>query len=281
MSFWMREASLQIGSKKYSMDNLYFEFEVPFEDSDTIQTAKFKAYNLSESTRKGIKRGDVIILNAGYEGDVGAIFVGQVSACSHKHQNTAWITEISATAAMDQWLNSKVSKTYAKGSTAKEIVSDLLNIFGVEIGDFSLATNKVYDRGLVCNGKVKDELKRIVVNDCKSRFLIRNGSVFINDPTKGIATGLVLTPQSGLLMSGNELEETVIAVGSDSQKSSATKSEEGNYVTRECLLNYHIGPAEQVVIQSQSLNGRFIVAKGKHTGTPKGNWKTTIEMKPA
>ena len=35
MSFWMREASLQIGSKKYSMDNLYFEFEVPFEDSDT------------------------------------------------------------------------------------------------------------------------------------------------------------------------------------------------------------------------------------------------------
>ena len=94
MSFWMREASLQIGSKKYSMDNLYFEFEVPFEDSDTIQTAKFKAYNLSESTRKGIKRGDVIILNAGYEGDVGAIFVGQVSACSHKHQNTEWITEI-------------------------------------------------------------------------------------------------------------------------------------------------------------------------------------------
>ena len=153
MSFWMREASLQIGSKKYSMDNLYFEFDVPFEDSDTIQTAKFKAYNLSESTRKGIKRGDVIILNAGYEGDVGAIFVGQVSACSHKHQNTEWITEISATAAMDQWLNSKVSKTYAKGSTAKEIVSDLLNIFGVEIGDFSLATNKVYDRGLVCNGK--------------------------------------------------------------------------------------------------------------------------------
>lgn len=281
MSFWMREASLQIGSKKYSMDNLYFEFEVPFEDSDTIQTAKFKAYNLSESTRKGIKRWDVIILNAGYEGDVGAIFVGQVSACSHKHQNTEWITEISATAAMDQWLNSKVSKTYAKGSTAKEIVSDLLNIFGVEIGDFSLATNKVYDRGLVCNGKVKDELKRIVVNDCKSRFLIRNGSVFINDPTKGIANGLVLTPQSGLLLSGNEVEETVIAVGSDSQKSSATKSGEGNYVTRECLLNYHIGPAEQVVIQSHSLNGRFIVAKGKHTGTPKGNWKTTIEMKPA
>lgn len=281
MSFWMREASLQIGGKRYGMDDLYFEFEVPFEDSDTLQTAKFKAYNLAEATRKGIKRGDVIILNAGYEGDVGAIFVGQVSACSHKHQNTEWITEISATAAMDQWLSAKVSKTYAKGSTAKEIVSDLLNIFGLEIGEFTLAVNKVYDRGLVCSGKVKDELKKIVVNDCKSRFLIRTGSVYINDPASGLSNGIFLTPQSGLLFSGDEVEESVVAVGSDSQKSSSTKSEEGNYVTRECLLNYHIGPAEQVTIQSQSLNGRFIVAKGKHTGSPKGNWKTTLEMRPA
>ena len=281
MSFWMREASLQIGGKRYGMDDLYFEFEVPFEDSDTLQTAKFKAYNLAEATRKGIKRGDVIILNAGYEGDVGAIFVGQVSACSHKHQNTEWITEISATAAMDQWLSAKVSKTYAKGSTAKEIVSDLLNIFGLEIGEFTLAVNKVYDRGLVCSGKVKDELKKIVVNDCKSRFLIRTGSVYINDPASGLANGIVLTPQSGLLFSGNEVEESVVAVGSASQKSSSTKNEEGNYVTRECLLNYHIGPAEQITIQSKSLNGRFIVAKGKHSGSPKGNWKTTLEMRPA
>lgn len=281
MSFWMREASLQIGGKRYGMDDLYFEFEVPFEDSDTLQTAKFKAYNLAEATRKGIKRGDVIILNAGYEGDVGAIFVGQVSACSHKHQNTEWITEISATAAMDQWLSAKVSKTYAKGSTAKEIVSDLLNIFGLEIGEFTLAVNKVYDRGLVCSGKVKDELKKIVVNDCKSRFLIRTGSVYINDPASGLANGIVLIPQSGLLFSGDEVEESVVAVGSDSQKSSSTKSEEGNFVTRECLLNYHIGPAEQITIQSKSLNGRFIVAKGKHSGSPKGNWKTTLEMRPA
>ena len=130
MPFWMREATLQIGSKVYQMDDLYFEFEVPFEDSDTLQSATFKAYNLAESTRKGIKRGSVIILNAGYEGDIGAIFVGKVSACSHKHDKTNWITSITATAAMDEWLSSKVTKTYAKGSTGQEIVSDLLNIFG-------------------------------------------------------------------------------------------------------------------------------------------------------
>ena len=182
---------------------------------------------------------------------------------------------------MDEWLSSKVTKTYAKGSTGQEIVSDLLNIFGLEVGEFTLAVNKVYDRGLVCNGKVKDLLKQVVVNDCKSRFLIRTGSVIINDPSKGIANGLVLTPESGLLMSGDEVEETVIAVGSDSQKSTEDKDEEGNYVTRECLLNYHIGPADAVTVKSQSLNGKFVVVSGKHVGSPKGDWKTTIQMKPA
>ena len=281
MSFWMREATLQIGGKVYGMDDLYFEFEVPFEDSDTLQSATFKVYNLSEAPRKGIKRGSAIILNAGYEGDIGAIFVGKVSACSHKHDKTNWITSITATAAMDEWLSAKVAKTYAKGSTAQEIVSELLNIFGLEIGEFSLAVNKVYDRGLVCDGKVKDLLKKIAVDDCKSRFLIRTGSVVISDPSKGISNGLVLTPQSGLLLSGNEVEETVIATGADSQKSASAKGEEGNYVSRDFLLNYHVGPAEAVAIQSATLNGKFIVVKGKHTGSPRGAWKTSVEMKPA
>ena len=174
-----------------------------------------------------------------------------------------------------------MTKTYAKGSTGKEIVSDLLNIFGLEVGEFTLAVNKVYDRGLVCNGKVKDLLKQVVVNDCKSRFLIRTGSIIINDPSKGISNGLMLTPESGLLMSGDEVEETVIAVGADSQKGADAKDEEGNFITRECLLNYHIGPADAVSVKSKSINGKFIVVSGKHSGSPKGAWKTTIQIKPA
>ena len=101
-----------------------------------------------------------------------------------------------------------------------------------------------------------------------------------NDPAKGLTNGIVLTADSGLLLSGSDVEETVIAVGTDSQKSAAAKSEEGNYITRECLLNYHIGPAEQITVKSMTLNGRFVVVKGKHTGSPKGSWKTTLEMRP-
>lgn len=277
----MRQASVQIGGAVYDMDDFYFEFEVPFEDTTTVQTATVKIYNLAESTRAAIERNQPMIINAGYEGDVGAIFVGKISACSHQHSGTNWITTVSAMSAMEEWLGSKVSKSYAQGSTAQEVVSDLLNLLGVEIGEFSLKENKVYDRGKVCSGKVKDCLKSIVVDDCKSRLLIRNDTIVINDPDKGISNGILLTPESGLIISGQEKQDTIIATGSDSQKSAEEKEEEGKTFSRDCLLNYHIGPSEQVVIQSETLSGTYIVIKGKHTGNPKGKWLTMMELKPA
>jgi hypothetical protein len=64
------------------MDDLYFKFTVPFEDSEKLGTATIEAYNLSPATRNSIKKGMPIILNAGYEGDIGAIFTGKVSQVS-------------------------------------------------------------------------------------------------------------------------------------------------------------------------------------------------------
>lgn len=65
MEFWIRTATLQIGAKKYSLDDLTFDFEVPFEDSEELVTATINAYNLSAATRNGIRKGDPVIINAG------------------------------------------------------------------------------------------------------------------------------------------------------------------------------------------------------------------------
>ena len=34
MAFWIREATLVIGNKKYTLGELDFEFSIPFDDSD-------------------------------------------------------------------------------------------------------------------------------------------------------------------------------------------------------------------------------------------------------
>lgn len=75
MRMWLRQAILIIGSNQYTLDNMNFKFEVAFEDRAKVSTAKVEINNLAPSTRAAMKKGDPIILSAGYKGDVGCIFV--------------------------------------------------------------------------------------------------------------------------------------------------------------------------------------------------------------
>ncbi len=86
MTFWIREATLQIAGNKYSLDALRFTFEIPFEDSEELTTATITATNLSPNTRNSIQKGHAVIVNAGYEGDIGCILVGKVAGLSHKYE---------------------------------------------------------------------------------------------------------------------------------------------------------------------------------------------------
>ncbi len=279
MKFWKRAATLQLGTNLYDLSKLFFTFEVPFEDSEELQTATIVAHNLSKATRSGIKRGQVVILNAGYEGDVGTIFVGKVSRAVSKKEQTEWITTITAAVALEEWLSKEVNKTYAPGSKASAILKDLLNIFGIEIGTFELVVDKDYPRGKVCKGKVKDVVTEIVTLDCKSRFLIKNGTVIINDPTKGQNMGYHLSASTGLLRSTEEMEDTE-PVTNQTTIDTGAEAEDQTY-TRRCLLNYHLGPADVVKITSGSLNGAYLIKGGRHSGSPSGDWITEIEVKPA
>ena len=280
MSFWLRDATLVLGSNKYTLDGLNFSFEVPFEDSDEPPVAPVTVINLSENTRNGINKNDPVILNAGYQGDVGCILVGKVAGVKHKQANVDWTTTITVQPCADEILNKLINKTYAENTTALVIVKDLLNIFGVEVGKCELSINKSYPRGRVCRGNLKQVLTEIVVSECKSRFIIRTtGQVYITKADDGINNGLTLSPTSGLLRSDEEKVAIPIETKSNSQKTGESRDDD-DHVSRSCLLNYGVATAEVVKIQSADLNGRFLVSKGKHTGGRTGDWKTSMELKP-
>ena len=280
MSFWIRDATLVLGSNKYTLDGLNFSFEVPFEDSDEPPVATVKVMNLSENTRNGIKKNDPVILNAGYRGNIGCILVGKVAGLKHKQANVDWTTTITVQPCADEVLNKLINKTYAENISAMAIVKDLLNIFGVEVGKCELSINKTYPRGRVCRGNLKQVLTEIVVSECKSRFIIRTtGQVYITKADDGINNGLTLSPTSGLLRADEEKVAIPIETKSNSQKTGEARDDD-DHVSRSCLLNYGVATAEVVKIQSADLNGRFLVSKGKHTGGRTGDWKTSMELKP-
>lgn len=279
MAFWIRDATLTIGDKQYSLGGLNFTFEIPFEDSDEPPVATVKVTNLSAATRAGIKKNDPVVLNAGYEGDVGCILIGKVVGLKHKQANTDWTSTLTVQPCADEILGSLINKTYAKGIKASAIVRDLLNIFGVEVSKCELTEDISYPRGRVCRGNLKQVLTEIVVNECKSRFIIRaTGQIYITKADDGINNGVTLTSATGLLRADEEKVAIPYETDLNSQKTGEDRDDDT--ISRSCLLNYRIATAEVVKIQSSNLNGRFIVVKGSHKGGRTGDWETSMELKP-
>ena len=290
MSYWIREAVLTIGNKKYSLEDLDFKFEIPFEDTDEVPVATVTVTNLAPDTRANIQKNDPVILNAGYEGNVGCILIGKVVGLRHKQAKTDWTTTITVQPCADEILDKLINKTYVENSTAMSIVRDMLNIFGVEVAECALSNDRVYPRGRVCRGVLRQVLAEIVVSECKSRFVVRNtGQVYITKAESGINNGVILTPANGLLRSDEDKTVIPFETKKNSQqtnkkKKKSTKKQtaerEEKNISRACLLNYNIAAAELIKIQSNDLNGRFTVVKGKHIGGRTGDWKTTMELKP-
>ncbi|MDR1465446.1 MAG: hypothetical protein LBJ11_09135 [Oscillospiraceae bacterium] len=277
---WLRSATVQIGTRRYSMDTMDFSFEVPFEDSEELTAATVKIKNLSQQTRNAIQKNDVVIINAGYEGDVGAIFVGQVAGYSNKVEGVDLVTTITATAALEEWLKKPINKTYNKGIQASAILADLLNLFGIEVGQMQLVKDITYPRGKVCKGMLRDVLTEIITSDCKSRFLIKQGQLFISNPNQGENKGYVLSGSTGLLRSSDEQVIIPVETPQKTQESAEKKEEDENLIKRSCFLNYHLGPGELVMIRSKALIGAGLIVRGKHIGSRTSDWKTEIEVKP-
>ena len=279
MAFWIRAATLTIGNNKYDLDGLDFAFEIPFEDSDEPPVATVKVTNLSANTRNNIKKNDPVVLNAGYEGDVGCILVGRVVGLKHKQNNVDWTSTLTVQPCADEILGRLINKTYTENIKASVMIRDLLNIFGVEVAKCELSIDTVYPRGRVCRGNLKQVLTEIVVNECKSRFIVRaTGQIYITKAEDGINNGLILTPATGLLRSDEEQVPIPLETKANSQKTGEDRDEDT--ISRSCLLNYHVATAEVVKVQASDLNGKFLVVKGKHSGNRTGDWKTDMELRP-
>ena len=65
------------------------------------------------------------------------------------------------------------------------------------------------------------------------------------------------------------------------KKTRAQQSEAEGNERRECLLNYHIGVGDVVVIQDSTTSGSYMVKKVTHKGGCSGDWKTIMEVIPA
>ena len=112
-------------------------------------------------------------------------------------------------------------------------------------------------------------------------MLVRDNQIMINNPESAIYSGVVLTPQTGLLISEGDNSEVLVTTPDELQSTKEEKEEKGETEKLRCLLNYRIGAGDFVQVQSKKRSGIYQVVSGTHKGTPDGEWITEIKVRPA
>lgn len=243
--FWMRRIQLLVAGRSVAFPPLRIDFRVDFDTDDDPNTAEIKLYNLSDDTISRLKKGLSLVLNAGYESDVGTIFAGDIAKVRTEWQGVDKITTIIAGDGLNAILNAKVSKTFKPGIRASQIIRDIIGAFGLEVGTIKLAKDVVYQKGKVVQGKLQQVIRQIA-KDCQSGVTITNGVIMIRPKTAGTQTGFLLKHDTGLLGTPGYLD-----------------SEDADYQV-ESLLNHRITAGSLLKIQSRTANGTFRVVRGSH-----------------
>ena len=254
--FWIRQTEAIIGNRSFHSNDFEMEFKVEFDDKDDPNVSEVKIYNLSQGTISSMKKDTPVILNAGYQGDVGTILQGTIEKISSQVQGVDKITTITVGEGTSNWLNSEVNKTYAEGTKASFIAKDIAREFGMEIGEIRLTKDIEYPRGKVVSGATQNILRQIA-KETDSKLHITKGKIYIRPWDSGDNIGFLLNSDTGLIDSPEFFEE---------EEGSGDKARKVSGYKVRMLLNHRITTDSIIQLDSNVVNGIFRVRKGTHSG---------------
>lgn len=182
---YLRKASLLIGDGEEALDmsELRFKFFIRRGDTQTPNTADIRVYNLAPDTSLRIKKEFTrVVLQAGYEGNFGLIFDGNIKQIRRGRESpTDTYLDITAGDGDEAYNYSAVALSLAAGQTApanaiEQIVRGMA-VHGVSQGyvPANLPDAPTY-RGEVYYGTAKDQL-RYLARSTDAAWSIQDGKV--------------------------------------------------------------------------------------------------------
>lgn len=252
MAKFGRVVQIFVGGREYTNDIIDIDFMYTFDDEMENNVSEINLWN---STLAEVPLKSPVILNAGYEGDVGVVLIGEVGDFETNYHNADRELKLYVSDGLNLW-GTKFQKTY-ENMSASAIISDMLNTLGIGIGKVEVSNDINYDK-LVLNGTVEKTLGRIA-KDTNSKFFIRNTKGYFVTKEHADHNAVFLNENSGLLGS-----PTKISIGDDV----------GWKI--QCLLEHRISVGSYVQVESKTANGNFRVVKGSHHS----DFTTDMEVLP-
>jgi len=212
VSQYLRKASLIVGGESSALDlsNLRFAFVIRRGDIQTPNTADIRVYNSSNATSNRIMQFSPqaeftrVVIQAGYEGNYGVIFDGQIKQVRHgRESQTDTYLDITAADGDSAYNYSTLSMSLAAGSTspANQVEAMLAGMaqHNVQAGySPDLSTNPL-PRGKAIYGMTRDELRKIAKNT-QTSWSIQDGKLDLIPITAYKPGDIpVLTYQTGMV----------------------------------------------------------------------------------
>jgi len=248
---------------------LYFNypaFEIHFDsefttDAEPSQTT-IDIYNLKDSSRNMIKKGQTIRLFAGFGNDTGLV-TSTVIKYLHPPVRDGGdaMFEIICFAGKDyskdkrEFTNDKkehkneIQVTFNKGVNARYVIQTLASRAGIPVQIVSLKNNKTYNDAYSASGRPIDAIQE-VAEDAGSKLFYRRGKLMVRDihHDEGFDEQFKLNSSTGLLDSPQREED-------DDWQGYSLRS----------IFNHRMAAASIIGVGSKYVNGTFRVKSGSHT----------------
>lgn len=276
-------------------------------------------YNLPQEYISQIRKDDLVILRAGYkttEGqyvetfageateDLPDIFVGQVVKSSTTFDDVDKITTILCGESITPKKNSKVSKSYAAGTTRLQVINDLVSMAktqGVPTGRITLPNENTYERrnleksyplGYVVKGGLFSELKR-VCEDNHMRLFTAVGRLYLEPSSESYYSQAPVpggrTPSSAVIYTvGPDLVRGSVQKMEDNTGTLSNKDGGADKTGLEISVALNGNITVDSIIRlsgfdkeyEEELNGDYQIISITHTldNYSKNNWTTKISL---
>lgn len=267
-----RYLSVTVGALRW--ESIRATFKVRKSYRKNPNPAEVVLYNLSDHARNGVvNRGTQVVVNAGYVGNSGTLYTGQIVGVDHKREGTEWISTLTLRDGDAAWL-SYSSRSYATGTPRLTIVSALAADMGYTLNSDAQALISTYGStrtGIVTHGhsyaEMDDQLRPLGL-----AWSIQDGQLQIVTAGGGTTeSAILLTPRTGLLYVPERMEQY--------HKPNSKKKGKPFQIKVKSLLQTGIRPGRQVRVESDEFTGDYICLTVEHHGDTHGNdWISECEL---
>jgi hypothetical protein len=215
MTAFQRAYRLNVGgieidaSEGVGLRALRMLFSVERDDKRHPNNAEIKIYNLTRAHQAALAKAPEVRvrLEAGYVGELGTIFDGDLRSARSKREGPDIVTTISGGDGEAKIRTARINKTFSAGTPVATVIGELGKALGVGAGnlrDFAGAKlgngSRTLTRSMTLSGPVFDELEH-VCRSCGLRWSVQDSALQLRHEglPVGDRQGPLLRPDSGLI----------------------------------------------------------------------------------